>query len=82
MQVLDAELEAGSYSIALPAVVPSVASFLAVTIGSAIRTLTVGAMPRSVTGLVPTGGNPASGSPSAGSQLPRVSEVNTRSHDR
>ena len=82
MQVLDAELEAGSYSIALPAVVPSVASFLAVTIGSAIRTLTVGAMPRSVTGLVPTGGSPASGSPSAGSQLPRVTEVNTRSHDQ
>lgn len=81
-QVLDAELEAGSYSIALPAEVPSVASFLAVTVGSAIRTLTVGAMPRSVTGMVPTGSTPAIGSRSAGSQLPPVSEVNTRGHDR
>jgi hypothetical protein len=82
MRILDAELEAGSHSIALPAEVPSVASFLAVTIGSAIRTFTVGAMPRSVTDMVPTGSNPATGSPSAGSKLPPVSEVNTRSHDR
>jgi hypothetical protein len=82
MQVLDAELEAGSYSIALPAEIPSVASFLAVTIGSAIRTFTVGAMPRSVTGMVPTVSSPATGSPSAGTQLPPVSEVNTRGHDR
>ena len=78
MQILDAKLEAGSYSIALPAEVPSVASYLAVIIGSAIRTLT----PRSVTGVVPTGSSPATGSPSAGSRLPLVSEVNTRSHDR
>lgn len=82
MQVLDTELEEGSHSIALPAEVPAVASFLAVTIGSAVRTFTVGAMPRSVTSMVPTGGSPATGSPSAGSQLPPVSEVNTRSHDR
>jgi hypothetical protein len=46
MQVLDAELEEGSYSIALPAAVPFVASFLAVTVGSAVRTLTIGAMPQ------------------------------------
>ena len=82
MRVLDAELEAGSHSIALPAEVPSVASFLAVTTGSAVRTFTAGAMPRSVTGMVPTGRSSATGSPSAGSQLPPVSEVNTRSHDR
>jgi hypothetical protein len=82
MQVLNAELEEGSHSIALPAEVPSVASFLAVTVGSAVRTFTVGAMPQSVMSIVPTGGSPATGSPSATSQLPPVSKVNTRSHDR
>jgi hypothetical protein len=40
MQVLDAKLQAGRHSIALPAEVPSVASFLAVTIGSVVRTFT------------------------------------------
>lgn len=64
MQVLDAELQEGSHSIALPAAVPSVASFLAVTVGSVVRTLTIGAMPQSVRSI----------------QLPPVSEVNTRSH--
>jgi CheY-like chemotaxis protein len=82
MQVLNAELEEGSYSVALSAEVPSVASFLAVTVGSAVRTFTVGAMPQSVMSMVPTGGSSATGSPSATSQLPPVSEVNTRSHDR
>ena len=82
MQVLDAELEEGSHSIALPAAVPSVASFLAVTIGSAVRTLTIGAMPQSVLSMVPAGGSSAVGSPSASSQLPSVREVNTRRHGR
>ena len=82
MQVLDAELEEGCHSIALPAEVPSVASFLAVTVGTAVRTFTVGAMPQSVMSMVPTGGSSAAGSPSASSQLPPVSKVNTRSHDR
>jgi hypothetical protein len=87
MQVLDAELQEGSYSIALPAEVPSVASFLAVTIGPAVRTFTVGAMPQSVMSMVPTTGRPTTGRPATGSpppssQLPPVSEVNTRSHDR
>jgi hypothetical protein len=82
MQVLDAELQEGSHSIALPAEVPSVASFLAVTVGSAVRTFTVGAMPQSVMSMVPTDGRSASSSPSASSQLPPVSEVSTRSHDR
>src|SRR6266568_1893037 len=64
MHMLDAELTEGSHSIALPAEVPSVASFLAVTVGSAVRTFTVGAMPQSVTGLVPAGSSSASVSPS------------------
>ena len=82
MQVLDAEIQEGSHSIALPAEVPSVASFLAVTIGPAVRTFTVGAMPQSVMSMVPTTGRSATGSPPPSSQLPPVSEVNTRSHDR
>ena len=82
MQVLDAELEEGSHSIALPAAVPSVASFLAITVGSAVRTLTIGAMPQSVINMVPTGASSAAGSPSASSQLPPVSEVNTRLRGR
>lgn len=82
MQVFDAELEAGAHCIALPAAVPSVASFLAVTAGSAVRTLTIGAMPQSVMSMVPAGGRSASGPPSASSQLPPVREVNTRRHDR
>jgi len=82
MQVLDAELGEGSHSIALPAEVPSVASFLAVTAGSAVRTFTVGAIPPSVMSMVPAGGSSGSGSPSASGQLPPVSAVNTRSHDR
>jgi hypothetical protein len=79
LQVLDASLGAGSHRIALPAAVPSVASFLAVTVGPAVRTLTIGAMPQSVMSMVPTRGSSAAGSPSASSQLPPVREVNTRS---
>jgi hypothetical protein len=82
LQVLDAELGEGSHRVVLPAEVPSVASFLAVTVGSAVRTFTVGAMPQSVLGMVPVRGSSDGGSPSASGQLPPVSEVNTRSHDR
>jgi hypothetical protein len=82
MRVLGAELGDGFHSIALPAEVPSVASFLAVTVGSAVRTFTVGAMPQSIMSMVPGGGSSGSGLPSASSQLPPVSDVNTRSHDR
>jgi hypothetical protein len=45
------------------------------------RILVVGRSP-SVMNMVPTGGSSASRSPVASSQLPPVSEVNTRSHDR
>jgi len=82
MQVLDAELQAGSHIIALPAEVPAVASFLAVTIGSAVRILTVGALPPTVMSMVPAGGRSDSGSPLTGGQLLPVSEVNTPSHNR
>jgi len=72
MQLFAADLAEGPHTIALPAEVPPVASFIAVTVGSAVRTFTVGGMPQSVMGMVPTGG----GSP----QLPPVEEVNTRGH--
>jgi hypothetical protein len=75
MQVLDAELNEGSHSVALPAVVPSVAAFAAVRVGSAVTILTIGAMPQSVMNMVP----PGRGSASAGGQLPPVAVVNTRS---
>lgn len=79
MRVLDAELGEGSHSIALPAAVPSVAAFAAVTVGSAVTTLIIGPMPRSVTSLVPSGDGSAGGS-AASSQLPPVAVVNTRGH--
>jgi hypothetical protein len=79
MQVLGAELGEGAHSIALPAAVPSVASFIAVTVGSAVHAFTVGAMPQSVMSMVPTGASSDGAAPSAGSQLPPVREVNTRS---
>jgi hypothetical protein len=82
MQVFGAELEDGLHTIALPAEVPSVASFLAVSVGSAVRTFTVGAMPQSILSMAPSGGSSDSGSPTANSQLPPVGEVNTRSRDR
>jgi EmrB/QacA subfamily drug resistance transporter len=82
LRVLDTELGEGSHTIALPAAVPPVASFLAVTAGSAVRTLVIGAMPQSVMSMVPAGGSSGAGSSTATSQLPPVSEVNTRSYDR
>lgn len=75
MLVFDGDLPEGAHGIALPAAVPSVASFAAVTVGSAITTLTIGAMPQSVIDLVPSGG-----SASPASQLPPVAVVNTRGH--
>jgi hypothetical protein len=72
MQVFAADLAEGPHTIALPAEIPSVASFIAVAVGPAVRTFTVGAMPQSVLGMVPGGGGPP--------QLPPVREVNTRSH--
>jgi hypothetical protein len=80
MQLLDAELREGTHSIALPAAVPSVASFLAVTAGPAVRTLTIGALPQSVTSMVPAAGSSPAGPPPAGTQLPPVCAINTRSH--
>ena len=83
MQVVDAELDEGLHVIPLPAEVPSEASFLTVAAGSAVHAFTVGAMPRSVMQMAPAGGMTAGASPApSGSDLPPVSEVTTRSHER
>jgi len=83
MRVVDAVLDEGSHIIPLPAHVPSEASFLTVSAGSAVRAFTVGAMPQSVMRMVPAGGMTGGASPSpSGSDLPPVSDVTTRSHDR
>ncbi|HZC51777.1 MAG TPA: hypothetical protein VE441_04680 [Mycobacterium sp.] len=80
--VQDATLNAGSHSIPLPAEIPSVASFIAVTVGAAVRTFTVGPMPQSVLNLVPGAGNGAGAGPTPSSPLSPVREVNTGAHER
>lgn len=83
MQVVDAELDEGVHIIPLPAEVPSEASFLTVAAGSAVHAFTVGAMPQSVMRMAPTGGMTSGASPApSGNNLPPVSDVTTRSHDR
>jgi hypothetical protein len=82
MRVLDAELYEGYHVVPVPGEVPTEASFLTVAVGSAVYAFTVGAMPPSVTRMVPTGGGAAGVTPSPGAlALPPVSVVNTRSHD-
>lgn len=54
MRVVDTACEAGEYVIPLPAEVPSVASFVTVSVGPAVHIFTVGAMPEAVTRIVPT----------------------------
>ena len=55
MKVVDAHFDAGEHLIPLPAEVPTVASFVTVSAGPAVRAFTVGAMPDAVRRLVPTG---------------------------
>ncbi len=55
MRVIDAYVDAGDRSFPLPVEVPTVASFVAVSVGPSVRVFTVGAMPEAVTGLIPTG---------------------------
>ena len=54
MRVVDTACEAGEYVIPLPAEVPSVASFVTVSVGPVVHIFTVGAMPDAVTRIVPT----------------------------
>ncbi|MGC5165480.1 hypothetical protein [Luteimicrobium sp. DT211] len=69
LRVLDARLEAGTHAVALPDDVPSVASFVAVTVGPSTGVVVVGPMPRAVTQLAPRTGTDG--------QLPPVRAVST-----
>jgi CheY-like chemotaxis protein len=55
MGVIDSLLDSGEHSILLPAEVPSVASFITVSVGLSVHAFTVGPMPEAVTRMVPTG---------------------------
>jgi hypothetical protein len=55
MRVIDSAFESGEHSIPLPAEVPTVASFVTVSVGPAVRAFTVGAMPEAVRRMVPGG---------------------------
>jgi hypothetical protein len=73
MRVVDARFDGGEHVIPLPTEVPSVASFVTVSAGSAVRAFTVGGMPEAVTRLVPTG------DPAQPSMLSAVRAVATHS---
>lgn len=68
--VLDEPLERGEHVVRLPDDVPLEASYVVVTIGAAVRVLTVGGLPETITRLAPQTG--------AASVLPPVSAVRTR----
>ncbi|NUT21378.1 MAG: hypothetical protein HOV77_19565 [Hamadaea sp.] len=73
-QVFEASLGPGSHSIPLPDQVPTVASFVGVTIGSFTRVFTVGPMPDAVRRMTPA--------TAADNRLPEVNAVRTSSDDR
>ena len=53
MRVIDRHVDSGEHFIPLPAEVPPVASFVTVSVGPAVYTFTVGAMPEAVTRMAP-----------------------------
>jgi len=69
LSVLDDLLEVGEHVVPLPDEVPLEASYVVVTIGSAVRVLTVGGMPERITRLVPA--------TASASVLPPVAAVRT-----
>ncbi|TDW21775.1 hypothetical protein [Kribbella kalugense] len=71
MRVIETRFDAGEHVIPLPDEIPTVASFVTVSVGSAVYAFTVGPMPEAVTRLVPTGGRR--------SPLPPVQAVSTHS---
>ena len=75
MRVVDSDFDSGGYVIPLPDEVPPEASFVTVSVGSAVRAFTVGAMPEAVMRMVP--GGDATQSPA----LPPVQAVATHSND-
>ena len=56
MRVIDSHFDSGEHSVSLPDDVPSVASFVSVSVGSHVSAFTVGAMPEAVVRMAPTGG--------------------------
>jgi hypothetical protein len=72
--VFDGRLDAGPHDIPLPDQVPSEASFAAVTVGSSVRVLTIGAMPVAVRRMAPTS--------AADQRLPQVDRGTTRTDAR
>jgi hypothetical protein len=75
MRVIDSRLNSGEHFIPLPVEVPPMASFVTVSVGPAVRSFTVGAMPAAATRLVPTG------DPTQPPALPPVRAVATHSND-
>lgn len=75
LRVIDTHLDSGEHSIALPAEVPPVASFVTVSVGPAVRAFTVGEIPEAVRRMVPTG------DPARPPVLPPVRAVATHNHD-
>jgi CheY-like chemotaxis protein len=74
MPVFAGDLAAGTHDIVLPSQVPDVASFAAVTIGSLVQVLTLGAMPQAVTRMRPTSAEDR--------RLPDVAAISTHGADR
>ncbi|ONH32464.1 hypothetical protein BL253_05445 [Pseudofrankia asymbiotica] len=81
MRVLDSGFAEGSHTIPLPSRIPMRASYVTVAVDATVHAFTVGAMPTSVTRMVPTSGRSADGL-SGGGGLPPVAEVNTGVHGR
>jgi hypothetical protein len=54
VRVLDSQLDSGEHTVAVPAEVPAVASFVTASVGPAVHAFPVGAIPESVTRLVPS----------------------------
>jgi hypothetical protein len=75
MRVIDSHFDSGEYLFALPDEVPPVASYVTVSVGSAVHAFMVGAMPEQVMRMVPTG------DPTQPSALPPVRAVATHSND-
>jgi hypothetical protein len=73
MRVLDSHFDSGEHVVSLPVEIPPVASFVTVSIGPAVHAFTVGAMPKAVTRMVPTGDQAPA--------LPPVRAVATHSND-
>lgn len=76
MRVVDSDFGSGEHLFPLPDDVPTVASFVAASVGPAVRAFTVGGMPAAVRLMVPSDG------PTQPPVLPPVRAVATHSNDK